>query len=144
MQAQALQRWGRGLLLVAAVAIFLAGTPVVTVFAHDAASRATLAYDNDKKTDREKNQGNDGDEDHVLRGQVLVINRDVDPPELQMADFDGKVIIKVIKTDEIDVQGVKPGDHIRADGEKIHEFLFEATQLTVTAKCCKKPNKNNS
>ena len=87
---------------------------------------------NDPKNN--KNIGNDDDEDHFARGQVIGINTLADPPELTVAGFDGEMIVRVLKTDEIALNGVKLCNHIQMEGEKIHEYLFEATKLEVEEK----------
>ena len=46
--------------------------------------------------------------------------------------MDGQTVIRVLKTDEIARNGVRLGDFIEANGEKLHEQLFEATQLSVS------------
>ena len=135
MHARAWWRLGRTLLLVGAIAIGLSG--LLSTFAPPTTSVAlagvAMGNDNDEKKDR----GNDDDEDHVAEGQVLSVDQSKDPPELTIANVDGPMLVKALKTDEIDRNGVTPGDHIRVLGEKIHEQLFEATQIEVTRKCCR-------
>ena len=99
---------------------------------------ASVAYaqDGEKRGDKNdpkdnKNIGNDDDEDHFARGQVIGINTLADPPELTLAGFDGEMIVRVMKTDEISLNGIKLCWHIQMEGEKIHEYLFEATKLEV-------------
>ena len=100
-------------------------------------SPVSVAYaQDDKKRDKNdpknnKNIGNDDDEDHFARGQVIGINTLLDPPELTLASFDGEMIVRVMKTDEISLNGIKLCDHIQMEGEKINEYLFEATKLEV-------------
>ncbi|MFN8526076.1 MAG: hypothetical protein U0821_23490 [Chloroflexota bacterium] len=136
-------RLGLRLATLAALAAFVIGghaNLMPTSFAPGAVSvvYATVAQGKDSSDDeRRKNRGNDEDEDHNIEGQVLAINNDIDPPELTMANVDGNLIIRVLKTDEIKKNGIKPGDAIKASGEKIHELLFEATELEITKKCCK-------
>lgn len=102
----------------------LAGRPTTSV--------ALARDDNDKKDN--KNRGNDDDEDHVARGMVLEINTLKDPPELIIGGFDGEMVVRVVKTDEVSLKGVRLCDHLKLDGEKIHEYLFEATQIEVETK----------
>ena len=94
------------------------------------------AQESEKRGDKSdakdnKNIGNDDDEDHFARGQVIGINTLADPPELTLAGFDGEMIVRVMKTDEIALNGVKLCYHIQMEGEKIHEYLFEATKIEV-------------
>ena len=44
------------------------------------------------------------------------------------------MIVRVMKTDEITLNGIKLCWHIQMEGEKIHEYLFEATKLEVEEK----------
>jgi hypothetical protein len=100
-----------------------------------------LADDPSDKDDRDKDdkkdnhdRGSDGDQDHVARGQVIDINTLADPPELTLASVDGAMLVRVVKTDEIALNGVKLCYYIRIDGEKINEYLFEATKIEVDTK----------
>ena len=90
----------------------------------------------DKEKDAKKDKGRDGDEDHVARGQVIGINNLIDPPELTLAAVDGPMLVRVLKSDEIALNGVKLCDYITIQGEKIHEQLFEATQISVDDHHC--------
>lgn len=97
-------------------------------------AQATVAQgskDDDKK-EKDKNKQGDGDEDHVLNGQVLDIDTLKDPPELVVGSVDGRTVVRVLKTDEIAINGVHLGDYIQANGEKQSEVLFDATQLSVS------------
>ena len=86
--------------------------------------------DKDKKQAKEKREKQEA-ADRVLQGQVLEIDTIKEPPELILGSVDGKTIMRVLKTDEIARNGVQLGDYIEATGEKIHELLFEATELSV-------------
>jgi hypothetical protein len=117
--------------VVLALALVLVASSVEIVFS-STGSPVALADQNDKKDN--KNKGSDGDEDHVARGMVLGIDTLKDPPELTLGGMDGEMIVRVLKTDEIALNGVKLCDHLKLDGEKIHEHLFEATQIEVETK----------
>jgi hypothetical protein len=100
------------------------------------ASVAFAQDDNGKKQDKNdgkknKNQGNDDDEDHFARGQVIGINTLAEPPEVTVAGLDGEMVVRVMKTDEISLNAVKLCDHVRLEGEKVNEYLFEATKIEV-------------
>ncbi len=88
--------------------------------------------DDHKNRENRKNVGNDEDADHVLRGQVIEIDTLKSPPQLIMATTDGASVVKVLKTDEITINVVRLGDHIEITGEKIHELLFEATEISIS------------
>ncbi len=128
-------RLGRALFIGAAL---LAGTSALAVTLPDAGASVSVAEatvlhkDDDDKKDKNKNQGSDDDEDHVMRGQVLEIDTIKDPPELIIGSVDGRTVIRVLKTDEIAMNGVRLGDYIQANGEKVSEVLFEATELSVS------------
>jgi hypothetical protein len=96
---------------------------------------ASVAFDksDDKKKEKDKEKAEkDANEDRVINGQVLEINTLKDPPELILGSVDGETVVRVLKTDEIVRNGVRLGDYIQADGEKINEQLFEATQISVS------------
>ena len=102
-----------------------------------ATAEATVAFgDSDgKNKEREKEKREKAEnEDRVMNGQVLEINSLKDPPELILGSVDGQTVIRVLKTDEIAKNGIHLGDYIQADGEKIHEQLFEATMLSVSSR----------
>jgi hypothetical protein len=120
-------RWLRAIVL--ALALTLVASSMEIVLSSPGASVALAGQGDDKKDT--KNKGNDDDEDHVARGMVLAIDTLKDPPELRLAGFDGEMVVRVLKTDEIALHGVKLCDHLKLDGEKIHEYLFEATQIEV-------------
>ena len=128
MQGLGIWRLAQALLLGAALVAVIATTGPVAV-GDTPIVHAGVAQSNDN--DDRRDRGNDDDEDHNLNGQVLEINTLKDPPELILATTDGAVVVRVFKTDEIALNGVGLGDHITAKGEKIHEQLFEATELSV-------------
>jgi hypothetical protein len=120
----------RAVVLALALVVMASGVEVVST--SSPSSIALAADDKDKKDN--KNKGNDDDEDHVARGMVLGIDTLKDPPELVLAWADGEMVVRVLKTDEISLNGVRLCDHLKLDGEKIHEYLFEATKIDVETK----------
>ncbi|MCC7369180.1 MAG: hypothetical protein IT306_12195 [Chloroflexi bacterium] len=110
------------------------GAIVPAAFSPSAISvvEAAPAQGKDRDNKDRKNQGSDDDEDHTLNGQVLEIDTLKDPPELVLGSVDGLTVIRVLKTDEIAINGVRLGDYIQAKGEKQSEVLFEATELSVS------------
>lgn len=108
------------------------------VFAPDstftAQASVALSKGDDKKDKKKDDKSGNQDEDHTLNGQVLEIDTLKDPPEMIVGSVDGRTVVKVLKTDEIALNGIRVGDYIEADGEKINEQLFEATQLSVSAR----------
>jgi hypothetical protein len=108
-------------------------------------AEASVAFDKSDSKDKEKKekaQERSQQEDRVLNGQVLEINTLKDPPELIVGSVDGETVVRVLKTDEIAMNGVHVGDSIEADGEKINEQLFEATQLSVSSRYTGESNDN--
>ncbi|HZO29189.1 MAG TPA: hypothetical protein VFH48_24710 [Chloroflexota bacterium] len=89
----------------------------------------------DKKDEKEKsekkNKDDDRGEDFVLNGQVLEIHDGKDPPEMVVGTVDGRATVRVLKTDEIAINGVGVGDYVELIGEKVNELLFEATEISV-------------
>ena len=101
-----------------------------------AVAEASVAADKeDEKAKNEKNEkkrrDDDRDDDFVLNGQVLAIDTRKDPPELIVGTVDGHATVRVLKTDEIAINGVGVGDYVELTGEKVNELLFEATQISV-------------
>jgi hypothetical protein len=143
---QQLRGLARTSLILAAMLIATTGLAalVAPVDAAPALSVVNQDDDDDSSDNDSKNLGNDDDEDHVAQGQVLEINTLKDPPEMQLAGIDGVMLIRVLKTDEIVRNSVHLGDHVRLLGEKIHEQLFEATQIEVTNRCCGAPDNDNN
>ena len=70
-------------------------------------------------------------DDHQVTGQVLEINSLLDPPEMVIANTDGKVKVKMLTTDLIAKNSVRLGDHVTLIGEKISEVEFEAQEMSV-------------
>ena len=99
------------------------------------AQAGVLAGKSDDKEKKEKNdkknKDDDRGDDYVLNGQVLAIDTQKDPPEMVVGTVDGAATVRVLKTDEIAVNGVHVGDYVELTGEKINELLFEATQISV-------------
>src|SRR3954447_13525787 len=80
-----------------------------------ATAEATVSFDkgDKEKKDKEKDrQEKSAQEDRVLNGQVLDIDTIKNPPELIVGSVDGKTVIRVLKTDEIALNGVRLGDYI--------------------------------
>jgi len=137
MDGRGIWRRGRALLLVTATAVAF-GTIGATFSASGVpVAQAGVAQDDkdkdNKKSDRDKAKTEKEQEaDRVAEGQVLLIDTLKNPPELLLGTGDGEMVVKMFKTDEIALHGVKLGDYVKVDGEKVHELLFEAQMLEVT------------
>jgi ribosomal protein L9 len=121
------------------VIVTFAAPPLLQLLpgSHQATVEATVASDKDEERNKEKEKEKKEkaeNQDRVMNGQVLEINSLKDPPELIVGSVDGQTVIRVLKTDEIVRNGVHLGDYIQANGEKISELLFEATELSVSAR----------
>jgi hypothetical protein len=135
MNAWRRRRWPRALVLALALVLGVSSMEIALSSVQASVARAQEEKRGDKNDAKDnKNIGNDDDEDHFARGQVIGINTLKDPPELKLASYDGEMIVRVMKTDEIALNGIKLCWHIQMEGEKIHEYLFEATKLEVEEK----------
>lgn len=81
----------------------------------------------DAKTDKQRSER----DDRQTTGQVLEIDTLKSPPEMVIANSDGLVKVRCLKTDIIALNGVRLGDHVTVTGEKISEVEFEAQDMTV-------------
>jgi ribosomal protein L12E/L44/L45/RPP1/RPP2 len=137
MQRRQLWRGSKEVMRLGLVVLFVAAevvslTPGSAVGVAEASVAAGKNDDKDKKEKNEKKQKDDDrGEDFVLNGQVLEINTQKDPPEMIVGTVDGKATVRVLKTDEIAMNGVGVGDYVELTGEKINELLFEATEISV-------------
>jgi hypothetical protein len=102
------------------------GPPTPTA---EASVTAEKKDDKDKKDAKHKDD--DRGEDFVLNGQVLEIDDHKNPPEMIVGTVDGRARVRVLKTDEIAMNGVEVGDFVELTGEKINELLFDATEISV-------------
>ena len=142
MHGRGIWRLARALTLVAAVA-FATASVGPAIVGDVPTALANKHKDNDKDEKSKKNADKDRDEDRVLRGQVLEIDTLKAPPELIIGTTDGPSVVKVFKTDEIAMNGVRLGDHIEINGEKISEVLFEATEISVSERYSGAANDND-
>jgi hypothetical protein len=81
----------------------------------------------DAKTDKQRSER----DDRQTTGQVLEIDTLKSPPVMIIANADGLVTVRCLKTDIIALNGVRLGDHVTVTGEKISEIEFEAQDMTV-------------
>ncbi len=128
---------GRTLLLIAVVAITFSGlmstppgSPVSVAMAGVAAGNDNKDKDNDKD-----DATNDDSEDRVLSGQVIYLYPDRNPPEMVVGVLRENISVRVLKTDEIALNGVKVGDHVTLQGE-YNRGVFETTHIDVDDRCC--------
>lgn len=128
MQERAFRRFGHMLLLLAAIAVGIAGLVSTLSPMGPSVALASVVMDNDND---DGDNDNDDDANRILEGTVVSIDRTKNPPEMVLANLDGNVLVKMFKTDEFDITGVKVGDYVSVDGEKINTFLFESNKIEV-------------
>jgi len=128
MQDLVSRRFGRALLMVALLAMGL--NILASTFSTSPASvaLASVAAGDDEDEDEDNDQG-ESEADRELEGTVESIDKSKNPPEAIVRNIDGPVVVKMLKTDEFDIQGIKVGDYVSFEGEKIHELLFEASTV---------------
>ena len=137
MQGRAFWLFERSLLFVVAIAIGMATLAVSLSAPPTPVALAGVAADNDNDDD------DDDDEERTVRGQVIEISRDKDPPEIAIAVVRDEIIpVRVLKKDELDVKGVNVGDHVRLRGEYVKEY-FETNEIDVTDRCCPPPDNDD-
>jgi hypothetical protein len=127
---RAARMWLVGLVIFTTTTALSDVLPGAGVPTAEASVAQTVAQDKDDDKKKDKDDEQD-DDDYNLNGQVLEINTLKDPPEMIIGSVDGEVVVRVLKTDEIALNGVKIGDYVEVTGEKIHEQLFEATEISV-------------
>jgi len=93
-----------------------------------------------KKEEQQSDQFRSDRDDHQITGQVLEINSLLDPPEMVIADVDGKVKVRMLTTDLIAKNSVRLGDHVTLIGEKISEVEFECQEMSVDGHLGDDPN----
>ena len=79
---------------------------------------------------RQRERTNRGNRDDVYtEGNVVEVHQDQLPPYVVIANRDGPVKVVLLCGDQCPT--IRVGDYLEADGEKQHEWLFEATDVTV-------------
>jgi ribosomal protein L9 len=133
---QHIQVWRAARMWLVGLVVFTAATALSGVLPGVGIPIAEASVAQDKQDDKDKEKKEKQRdaaqlEDTTLNGQVVEINTLKDPPELIVGSVDGAVVVRVLKTDEIALNGVKVGHYVELTGEKIHELLFEATEISV-------------
>ena len=68
----------------------------------------------------------------ATEGNVTEVHLDASPPYVVLANRDGPVVVRLFRGSQCPV--IRVGDYIEVDGEKQHEQLFDAEQVTVTGR----------
>lgn len=117
--------------------MFARGAALLALVAGLTVPAFALADDDDDKNSRgdkdEKasEQFRSERDSRQVTGQVLEINSLADPPEMVVANMDGKIKVRMLTKDLIPKNAVRLGDHVTLIGEKISEVEFEAQELSV-------------
>jgi autotransporter-associated beta strand protein len=86
-----------------------------------------------KETDEDRQQRqrtNTGNKDDVyIEGNVVEVHQDEVPPYVVIANKDGLVRVNLLCGSQCPT--IRVGDYLEADGEKQHEQLFDATDVSV-------------
>jgi hypothetical protein len=73
---------------------------------------------------------NRGNKDDVYtEGNVTELHLDAEPSYVLVGNRDGDVKVVLLCRDQCPT--IRVGDYLEADGEKQHEQIFEATEVTV-------------
>ena len=81
---------------------------------------------------REREHTNRGGRDEIAtEGNVIEVRCDQAWPSVVIANRDGVVEIRLIKEAQAACTSIQVGDYLEADGEKQHEQLFDATDVSV-------------
>ena len=69
-------------------------------------------------------------DDVFIEGNVLEVHQDEEPPYVMVANRDGLVRVNLLCGSRCPT--IRVGQYLQADGEKQHEFLFDATDVSVS------------
>jgi hypothetical protein len=83
----------------------------------------------EQRQQRERTNRSNKDDVHT-EGNVVEVHQDERPPYVVIATRDGLQRVNLLCGDQC--PRIEVGTYLEADGEKQHEFLFEATDVTVT------------
>jgi uncharacterized repeat protein (TIGR01451 family) len=88
-----------------------------------------------KETEEQRQQrertNRSGQDDYRVEGNVMAVTCDADPPTVTIADRDGLVTVRLLRDAATTCGSIKVGDYLSAEGEKIDELLFEATDVSI-------------
>ena len=105
--------------------------------------------DDDGDDDDDDEDGEDNEDEREVNGQVVSpvpgvpgVNLAVSPPELYVAELGGLVRVQVIRPGEIERSGVRDGDHVSIDGQRISD-VFLGSDIEVRTRCCPAPGEDD-
>ena len=101
--------------------------------------------DDDDDEDDDKDDEDDNEDEQEVNGQVVSpvpgvpgVNLAASPPELYVAELGGLVRVQVIRPGEIERSGVREGDHVSIDGQRVSD-VFLGSDIEVRTRCCPAP-----
>ena len=84
----------------------------------------------EERQQRERtNRGNKADV-HT-EGNVTAVACDAPWPSVTIANRDGLVQVRLVKGAQQQCSAIQVGDYLEVDGEKVHEQLFDAEDITI-------------
>jgi uncharacterized repeat protein (TIGR01451 family) len=116
-------------------ATFRTGSPVVSAVNepnnddHEDEDVKDKKESEDQRRQRERTNASNRD-DYVTEGNVVEVHQDEQRPYVVIANRDGLVTVMLLCGNQCPT--IRVGDYLEADGEKQHEFLFEAESVTIT------------
>jgi uncharacterized repeat protein (TIGR01451 family) len=88
-----------------------------------------------KETEEQRQQrqrtNRSGQDDYRVEGNVTAVTCGADPPTVIIADRDGLVTVRLFRDAATACGSIRVGDYLSAEGEKINELLFEATDVSI-------------
>ena len=104
--------------------------PFTVQEARDDTDEPQKETENERRQRARTNQGSKDDES--TEGNVLETRCDQPWPSVIIANRDGEVEVRLTREAQAACRSIEVGDYLEADGEKQHEFLFDASDVTVT------------
>jgi hypothetical protein len=84
----------------------------------------------DEQQQQHQNTNRGNRDDVYTEGNVVEVHQDEQQPYVVIANQDGLVRVNLLCGSQCPV--IRVGDYLEADGEKQHEALFDATDVTVS------------
>ena len=101
--------------------------------------------EDDEDDDDDDDEEDDNEDEREVNGQVVSplpgvpgVNLAAAPPELYVAELGGLVRVQVIRPGEIERTGVREGDHVSIDGQRLSD-VFLGSDIEVRTRCCPPP-----
>jgi len=73
-----------------------------------------------------------GFDDYRIEGDVLATRCEAAPPEVTIGNRDGEVTVRLLHEAAAPCRSIRPGWYLEAEGEKQHEFLFDAHDISIS------------